>query len=192
MTKNDLEWLRMTRNNLKYDKKVKCDGQTNGRTDGRTNGQMTGRTDSLLEIRTWWTQLRFLKDLKTYSIAAITYFQLYNMSKIVNFNEVCEWMTEEFYMVYCSARHLWYRDYVTYNQMMHIVRIRTKKWEKNKEYWPGKTEPNPCKLVFAVHMTLWPAFLSVDLLVSRSVGWSKTSSITKWLIPVCVCWRSSN
>ena len=28
----------MTKNDLKYNKKVKCDGQTDGPTDGRTNG----------------------------------------------------------------------------------------------------------------------------------------------------------
>ena len=35
----------MTRNNFKYNKKVKCDGRTDGRTNGRTDGWTDGWTN---------------------------------------------------------------------------------------------------------------------------------------------------
>ena len=37
----------MTRNNLKYNKKVKCDGRTDGRTDGPTDGQSVSATKNV-------------------------------------------------------------------------------------------------------------------------------------------------
>ena len=43
MTQNDLELLRMTRNNLKYDKKVKCDGPTDQQTNRPTKRVVDSR-----------------------------------------------------------------------------------------------------------------------------------------------------
>ena len=41
----------MTRNNLKYNKKVKCDGPTDGRTDGPTDRRTDGPTKRVVESR---------------------------------------------------------------------------------------------------------------------------------------------
>ena len=39
----------MTRNNKKYNEKVKCDGWTDGRTDGRSDGRTDGPTKRVVE-----------------------------------------------------------------------------------------------------------------------------------------------
>ena len=48
----------MTRNNLKYHKKVKCDGRTDRRTDQRTDGWTDGPTKRVVELHS--TRLKTL------------------------------------------------------------------------------------------------------------------------------------